>query len=104
MHSFVLALRALRREWRSGDRLALTIPMELRAVPVDRQHPDRVAIMYGPITLAQDEACCRRPFSIAPTTCVSSTANPSGSVSIVPACIQCARNSAYTAASFLMLC
>jgi uncharacterized protein len=60
------------REWRSGDRVALTIPMELRAVPVDRQHPDRVAIMYGPVTLAQDEACCRRPFSIAPTRALSS--------------------------------
>jgi hypothetical protein len=46
--------------------------MELRAVPVDRQHPDRVAIMYGPVTLAQDEACCRRPFSIAPTRALSS--------------------------------
>ena len=42
--------------------------MGLRAVPVDRQHPDRAAIMYGPVVLAQDEACCRRPFAIAPAT------------------------------------
>jgi len=42
--------------------------MGLRAVPVDRQHPDRAAIMYGPVALAQDEACCRRPFAIAPAT------------------------------------
>jgi DUF1680 family protein len=56
------------REWKSGDTVAIAIPMVLRTVPVDRQHPDRVAIMHGPVVLAQDEACCRRPFSIAPTT------------------------------------
>ena len=38
----------------------------------DRQHPDRVAIMYGPVVLAQDEACCRRPFSLAPHTSLMS--------------------------------
>lgn len=59
------------REWHSGDRVAMTIPMELRTVPVDRQHPDRAAIMYGPVVLAQDEACCRRPFAIAPTTALA---------------------------------
>ena len=56
------------REWKSGDTVVITIPMALRTVPVDRQHPDRAAIVYGPVVLAQDEACCRRPFSIAPTT------------------------------------
>ena len=56
------------REWKSGDTVVVTIPMALRTVPVDRQHPDRAAILYGPVALAQDEACCRRPFSIAPTT------------------------------------
>ena len=33
------------REWRSGDTVTVTIPMELRAVPVDRQHPDRAGIL-----------------------------------------------------------
>jgi uncharacterized protein len=56
------------REWSSGDTVLITIPMALRTVPVDRQHPNRAAIMYGPVVLAQDEACCRRPFSIAPAT------------------------------------
>ena len=59
---------SLDREWRSGDQIAITLPMRLRAVPVDRQHPDRAAIMYGPVVLAQDEACCRRPLAIAPAT------------------------------------
>jgi len=53
------------REWRHGDRLTLRLPMELRMLPVDQQHPDRVAIMFGPVVLAQDEACCRRPFALA---------------------------------------
>ena len=57
---------AIEREWQPGDTVSISIPMELRAVPVDRQHPDRAAIMYGPVVLAQDEACCRRPFAIAP--------------------------------------
>jgi hypothetical protein len=56
------------REWKSGDTVVITIPMALRTLPVDRQHPDRAAIVYGPVVLAQDEACCRRPFSIASTT------------------------------------
>jgi DUF1680 family protein len=59
---------SIEREWQSGDRVTITIPMGLRTVPVDRQHSDRAAVMYGPVVLAQDEACCRRPFAIAPAT------------------------------------
>ena len=55
-----------------GDRLTIRIPMALRTAAVDRQHPDRVAIMYGPVVLAQDEACCRRPFSLARNTSLTS--------------------------------
>ena len=31
---------------------------------MDHQHPTRVAILYGPVVLAQDEACCRRPLTL----------------------------------------
>lgn len=58
----------IEREWRDGDVVDIALPMELRAVPVDRQHPHRAALVCGPVVLAQDEACCRRPFSIAPET------------------------------------
>ena len=54
------------REWHTGDYVTFCLPMELRRAPVDRQHPDRVAILFGPVVLAQDEACCRRPFALAP--------------------------------------
>jgi len=52
----------IEREWRSGDHVAIRIPMELRLAPVDTQHPDRVALMHGPVVLAMHEACCRRPL------------------------------------------
>jgi uncharacterized protein len=63
---------AVERLWNSGDRVTVTLPMSLRTVPVDRQHPDRVAVMYGPVVLAQDEACCRRPLAIGRATRLSS--------------------------------
>ena len=53
------------REWRTGDAVTFRLPMELRMAPIDRQHPDRAAILFGPTVLAQDEACCRRPFALA---------------------------------------
>lgn len=42
------------REWRDGDVVTLKLPMAPRLVPVDRQHPNRVAVMYGPVMMAQD--------------------------------------------------
>ena len=62
----------IEREWKNGDRLTLRIPMAWRMVPIDRQYPDRVAIMWGPVVMAQDEACCRRPFALEPGTELSS--------------------------------
>jgi uncharacterized protein len=54
------------REWKPGDRLTVTFPLRLRTLPVDRQHPRRVALLWGPVVLAQDEACCRRPLAVDP--------------------------------------
>ena len=54
----------LQRMWQCNDEVTIRLPMELRLLPVDQQHPDRVAILYGPVVLAQDEACCRRPFAL----------------------------------------
>lgn len=44
----------LDRRWSSGDVLTATFPMKARLLPVDRQHPNRVAVMYGPVMMAQD--------------------------------------------------
>jgi len=56
----------IEREWQPRDVVIVRLPMTLRMAPIDPQHPRRVAILYGPQVLAQDEACCRRPFALAP--------------------------------------
>jgi DUF1680 family protein len=45
---------AVSRTWRNGDRITIRVPMRLRAEAVDKQHPDRVAILYGPVALVED--------------------------------------------------
>jgi DUF1680 family protein len=39
------------RVWREGDRVDLTLNSTLRLVPVDDQHRNRVALMWGPLAL-----------------------------------------------------
>jgi len=41
----------IRRQWKSGDRIELHLPMTTRLEPVDAQHPNIVALMYGPLVL-----------------------------------------------------
>jgi hypothetical protein len=42
---------SLPRTWRDGDEVVLTIDRRRRLEPVDAQHPDRVALMDGPLAL-----------------------------------------------------
>ena len=44
------------RTWKTGDRVEVTIPLTLRMEAVDRQHPDRVAVMRGPVVLILEGA------------------------------------------------
>jgi len=57
----------LDRTWSSGDRVEITIPLPLRMLAVDPQHPHRVAIVRGPVVLAQDggvhEPVFRLPYN-----------------------------------------
>jgi DUF1680 family protein len=39
------------REWRSGDRVELELPLRRRLQPVDAEHPDTVALSAGPLVL-----------------------------------------------------
>jgi DUF1680 family protein len=39
------------REWRSGDRVELDLPLPLRLQAVDAEHPDTVALFGGPLVL-----------------------------------------------------
>jgi len=42
---------SLQRTWKEGDRVELELPMPLRLEAVDRNHPDQVALMRGPLVL-----------------------------------------------------
>jgi DUF1680 family protein len=42
---------AIRRQWRTGDRIELELPMRLRLEPIDERHPRTVALLYGPLVL-----------------------------------------------------
>jgi hypothetical protein len=39
------------REWQSGDRVVIDIPLRMRLEPVDKWHPNRVAAVRGPVVL-----------------------------------------------------
>jgi uncharacterized protein len=46
---------SIRRTWQPGDRVALRFPMRLVFAPVDKQHPNRVALTYGPVVLVRKD-------------------------------------------------
>lgn len=51
----------LRRRWRAGDRIALTLPMRLRSeATID--DPSTVALLHGPVVLAADLGLASAPY------------------------------------------
>ena len=42
------------RTWKGGDRVEVRIPLRFRYQPVDQQHPNRAAIVRGPVVMAMD--------------------------------------------------
>lgn len=46
---------SLRREWSNEDVVEFRLPMQLRTIPIDKQHPNRVAFAYGPVVLVQEQ-------------------------------------------------
>jgi hypothetical protein len=42
---------AIRRHWKTGDRIELDLPMRLRLEPIDTRHPQIVALLCGPLVL-----------------------------------------------------
>ena len=53
---------AVRRTWLPTDSLTVEFDCSLHALPVDAFHPNRVAMAYGPVVLAQ-EAAWAAPFT-----------------------------------------
>jgi DUF1680 family protein len=45
------AFAAIRREWKSGDRVELELPLALRLEPLDSGHPNLAALLSGPLVL-----------------------------------------------------
>jgi uncharacterized protein len=43
----------INRTWHD-DKVTLRFPMKARAVPVDSHHPNRIAVMFGPLLMVQD--------------------------------------------------
>ena len=41
----------VQRQWRSGDRVDLELPMKTRLEGLDTQHADTVALLVGPVVL-----------------------------------------------------
>jgi DUF1680 family protein len=42
---------AIHRQWKTGDRVELDLPMTSQLDPVDPQHPRTVALLFGPLVL-----------------------------------------------------
>lgn len=53
------------REWRPSDTVEVTIPLHFRRVPIDEQHPNRVALVRGPAVYAQEDP--HKWLSVIPT-------------------------------------
>lgn len=47
---------ALKRKWAAGDRIDLNIKLEPRAIAGDHKNQAKVALFYGPLVLAADDA------------------------------------------------
>jgi len=42
---------AIHRQWSSGDRIELDLPLTTRIEPLDPQHPETVTLLFGPLVL-----------------------------------------------------
>lgn len=51
---------AIKRQWKTGDRIALRLKLEPRLITGDHSNLGKVALLYGPLVLAADEALLGR--------------------------------------------
>ena len=64
----------LKRTWKNGDRVELTIPMSLRLEPIP-DNPQRVAILYGPTVLAGDLGAETQTYTVSLTPALVAAGN-----------------------------
>jgi DUF1680 family protein len=46
----------IERTWSADDRVTIRLPMRLALSPIDQQHPNCVARVYGPVVLVREES------------------------------------------------
>ena len=66
----------LRRQWKTGDRIELELPLPMRLEAVDPQHPNQVALLRGPLVLM---AVTSPPAHLARAALLSAKQSSSGS-------------------------
>jgi len=49
------AFASIQRQWKTGDRIDVELPLMTRLEPIDAQHPDTVALLVGPLVLFGDQ-------------------------------------------------
>jgi len=64
------------RTWKAGDRVTIRMPMELALKPVDAQHPNRVAAVYGPVVLVQERETIDSPSRPDPSKWITPAGGP----------------------------
>ncbi len=57
----------MEREWKSGDKVEIRIPLTLRMQAVDKQHPERVAVVRGPVALVMEGLWQETTFTLPKT-------------------------------------
>jgi uncharacterized protein len=84
------AFATLRRQWKTGDRIELYLPMTARLEAIDPQHPDIVALMHGPLVLfpitTAAPAITRKQLLAAKRSGTKAwqVETPSGSITLIP--------------------
>jgi hypothetical protein len=61
------AWASLEREWKSGDQVEIRIPLTLRMQAVDKEHPERVAVVRGPVVLVMEGLWQETTFTLPKT-------------------------------------
>lgn len=75
----------LRRRWRTGDRVELTLEMPVRVVTDPRNHPNRAAIVRGPLVYAADTSLLPKGLNLDALLLALDPGDPARGLHVAPA-------------------
>jgi DUF1680 family protein len=75
----------LRRTWRAGDRVELTLDMPMRVVTDTRNHPNRVAVVRGPLVFAADTSLLPAGMNLDALVLALDPSDPAHDLRVTPA-------------------